>query len=87
MTKKKFFEKLNNEEILPEDIFTDNFMKKYTSFSCLSAFEEEVQERGEKTRGNCSDDKLLQVIIEEKTSFKNFEKMKEMAYDEYCRLH
>ncbi len=84
MEKKKLFEKLANEELLFEDIFTDKFMKLHTQFSSFGKFTEELEERGSKAKGQAKQDIILQAIIVEKTDFKNFEKMKNAAIEYYC---
>ena len=84
MEKKKLFEKLANEELLFEDIFTDKFMKLHTEFSSFGKFIEELEERGSKAKGQAKQDIILQAIIVEKTDFKNFEKMKNAAIEYYC---
>lgn len=84
MNRKKLFEKLSNEELYFEDIFTDNFMKTNTQFSCFSKFVEELEERGSKAKGQAKQDIILQAVVLEKTNFKNFDKMKEAAIEYYC---
>lgn len=84
MEKKKLFEKLANEELLFEDIFTNKFMKLHTQFSSFGKFTEELEERGSKAKGQTKQDTILQAIISEKTDFKNFEKMKDAAIEYYC---
>lgn len=83
MEKKKLYEKLANEELRIEDIFTDSFMQEYTEFTSFNSFTDELEERG--NRSKASTEKILQTVISEKTSFRNFEKMKEAAIDCYCQ--
>lgn len=84
MERKELFEKLANETLSFEDIFTDNFMKEYTQFSSFERFVEDLEERGMKTKGKLKQDTILQTVVNEKTNFKNFEKMKEVAIEYYC---
>lgn len=83
MEKKKLYEKLANEELRIEDIFTDNFMQEHTEFTSFNSFTDELEEKG--SRSKASTEKILQAVVLEKTTFKNFEKMKEAAIDYYCQ--
>lgn len=83
MEKKKLYEKLSNEELEIDDIFCNDFMKKYTEFSSFKSFNDELEERGSKSKAGT--EKILQAVVSEKTSFKNFEKMKEEAINYYCQ--
>ena len=83
MTQAELYKKVLNEEIDLTEVFSDSFMRKNTRFSSFSSFEEELQERGSK--GKCSQEKILERIIVEKTNFKNFDKMKTAAIEDYCK--
>lgn len=83
MDKKKLYERLANEELSMEDIFTDDFIKENSDFSSFKSFIDELEERGNKNK--VGTEKILQTVISEKTNFKNFEKMKEAAIEYYCQ--
>lgn len=82
MTQAELYKKVLNEEIQFTELFSDSFMRKNTRFSSFSSFEEELQERGSK--GKCSQEKILERVVVEKTDFKNFEKMRIAAIEAYC---
>lgn len=83
MTQAELYKKVLNEEIQFTELFSDSFMRKNTNFSSFSSFEEELQERGSK--GKCSQEKLLERIVTEKTNFRTFDKMKTAAIEDYCK--
>lgn len=83
MTQAELYKKVLNEEIDLTEVFSDSFMRKNTRFSSFSSFEGELQERGSK--GKCSQEKVLERIVVEKTNFKNFDKMRTAAIEDYCR--
>ena len=85
MKKNDLYEKLANEELGIEDIMTNTFMEEYTNFSSFKSFVEELEERG--SRRKEKKEKILQDVITEKTTFKNFEKMKERAIEDYCKYN
>lgn len=80
MKRKDFDKKIANEEIGVEDLFNTSFMKKYTSFSNYEEIEIEINERATK---NTDVEKLLKIIFEEKTKFKDIEEMKKKAIEDY----
>lgn len=83
MTEAELYKKVLNEEIQFIELFSDSFMRKNTRFSTFSSFEEELEERGSK--GKCSQEKILERVVVEKTDFKNFDKMRTAAIESYCR--
>lgn len=83
MKKEELYEKLANEELGMEDVLTDSFMREYTEFSSFKSFADELEERG--SRSKAGTEKILQAVISEKTTFRNFEKMKETAIEYYCQ--
>lgn len=83
MTQAELYKKVLNEEVQFTELFSDSFMRKNTNFSSFSFFEEGLQERGSK--GKCSQEKLLERMVTEKTNFRTFDKMKTAAIEDYCK--
>ena len=83
MKRKDFDKKLANEDIGIEELFNTSFMKKYTLFNSYEEIEEEVNSRATE---NADVEKLLKIIFEKKTKFRDIEEMKRKAIEEYL-LH